>query len=253
METVDILGVNVSCAKAQSVLKLAEIWSRQDVLRTIYYVNTHCMNIAYEDRQYREVLNRADLVYADGIGVVWASQVLGGCRLQKTTASDWLDDFCAMASANGLRFYILAGRPGVAEKAGEELIRQWPDLLIVGAGDGFFERRGEVEVLLDLQKTSPHILFVGMGTPLQEKWVDKHRQDISAPICWGIGSLFDLVAGVEPWAPGWMCDLSLQWLWRLLVDPRNKWRRYLIGNPQFLYRIIYQSLSTRRDPGKKRS
>jgi N-acetylglucosaminyldiphosphoundecaprenol N-acetyl-beta-D-mannosaminyltransferase len=257
LEKVNILGVEVACLDLQAILDLVCEWSEHNTQAplgtkyTILYVNAHCLNTACADEGYRRVLNQADLVYSDGISVVWASRLLGGCELHKMTGADWIDDFASWAAstarsgASGLRIYILAGQPGIAERAGENLMKKYPGLQIVGACDGYFRQMSEAQVLQDIAGKKPHVLFVGMGIPQQEKWLAAHRQDIPTQICWAVGALFDYVAGVEPRVPRWMNALALEWLWRLMIDPVGKWRRYIFGNPLFAWHILRQKLSQR--------
>ncbi len=240
--TVNILGVKVACLDLPELLTIALAWSLEQTRRTIYYANAHCLNLAVDDFDYRQMLNRADIVYADGISMVWSSWFLRGCRLHKMTGADWINDFCALAEQNGLRLYILAGQRNVASLAKDNLLVRYPGIKIVGAVDGLFEEKSLTEVLEDIAQSNPHVVMVGLGTPLQEKWIAKHREQIAAPICWAVGALFDYVAEVEARAPTLMIRLGLEWAWRLLINPRIKWRRYVIGNPLFAYRVVCQRL-----------
>lgn len=242
LPTVDILGVRVSCATRNDVLQLPFEWSRQERKRTIFYVNAHCLNLAAKEPAYRTTLNQADLVYSDGISVVWAARWLGGCFLEKVTGRDWIHDFCAQAVQNQLRIYLLAGTQKIIEKAQQNLIHQHPGLEIAGARNGFFADAESAGLIEEINRTGPQVLLVGMGAPRQEKWLIDYRDQIQAPVCWAVGALFDYVAGEEPPVPGWLNWLNLEWLWRLLVDPIGKWQRYLIGNPLFLYRLLCQKI-----------
>jgi N-acetylglucosaminyldiphosphoundecaprenol N-acetyl-beta-D-mannosaminyltransferase len=243
LQTVDILGVNIACLDLPGLLEAALAWSREQTRRTIYYANAHCLNLALDDLDYRQALNRADLIYADGISVVWSSRFLGGCRLHRLTGADWVGDFCALAEQNDLRLYILAGQRNVARQAKDSLLQRYPGIKIVGVVDGLFEDQSPDQVLEDIARSSPHVLMVGMGSPRQEIWIARNREQIAAPLCWGVGALFDFVAQVEPRSPTWMIRLGLEWAWRLLVNPRGKWRRYLLGNPRFVYRVVRQKLA----------
>jgi N-acetylglucosaminyldiphosphoundecaprenol N-acetyl-beta-D-mannosaminyltransferase len=203
------------------------------------------MNVASRDAIYHTILNRGDLVYPDGIGVVWSGWFLARGRMQKSTGADWIEQFCQLAARHGWRIAIIAGRPGIAHRARERLIERHPELAIVGAYDGFFHEKSQRDVLRELAQTSPHVLFVGMGTPVQEKWIAAYRNALPVRICWATGALFDYVAGVEPRVPTWMNMLALEWLWRLLVDPMGKWQRYIVGNPLFITRVLLQKLGQR--------
>lgn len=245
-QTVDILGVGVACLSMQGLLDQVQGWVEEGSgAHTILYANAHCLNIACQDMDYHRVLNQADLVLADGVSMVWGGRALGGCKLEKLTAVVWLRSFCQRFANSGWRIYILAGRPGVAEHAQCNLARQYPGLNFVGSSDGFFRQKNLEQVLEEVAQLAPQVVFVGMGTPLQEKWLAAHRAEISAPLCWASGALFDYVAGLEQRAPDWVDALGLEWFWRLLEDPGGKWRRYLIGNPVFIYRILRQKMLRR--------
>lgn len=243
MKTVNILDVEVSCFKRNELLEQIISWAEEGTRKTITYVNAHCLNLSARQSNYRELLNQTDLIYADGVSVVWASRLLGGCPLEKITGRDWIYDFCALASQKKLRIYILAGKPGVVQHANANLTQQFPDLKIVGWHNGYLDKDSRTHVLQSIKETNADVLFVGMGAPFQEQWIAKHREEISAPVCWGVGALFDYVAGQEPPVPGWLEYLALEWLWRLVVDPLGKWRRYLVGNPLFLYRLFRRLLT----------
>jgi N-acetylglucosaminyldiphosphoundecaprenol N-acetyl-beta-D-mannosaminyltransferase len=240
MDKVNILGAPVTCAGKDLLLEQAQVWSRQRQARLITYVNAHCLNVAHTDPAYLELLKTADLVYADGFSVVFAARFLYGARLEKITGRDWIYDFSRMAAEADLKVYILAGRPGVAQKAGSRLRQAFPGLQIVGARDGYFIGCSEEEVLREIRELRPQVVLVGMGIPLQEKWLAVHRTEIQAPVCWAVGALFDYVAGFEPPVPYWLNALAMEWLWRLILDPTGKWRRYLVGLPLFALRLIRQ-------------
>jgi N-acetylglucosaminyldiphosphoundecaprenol N-acetyl-beta-D-mannosaminyltransferase len=156
------------------------------------------------------------------------------------TGADWIHDFCQQAQQVGLRLYILAGEPGIARLASDNLQNKYPGLKIVGCSDGWFSERSQSDVIHEINAASPHVVFIGLGVPRQEKWIAGRRKQIEAPVCWGVGALFDYVAGVEARVPRLMNLLALEWFWRLIMDPRGKWRRYLLGNPLFIYQVLRQ-------------
>lgn len=242
LPSVVVLGVRVHVLNVEELLSIACDWGNASTRKTILYVNAHCLNLAYNDPAYQETLNAADLVYPDGIGVVWGGSWLAGAKMQKITGADWIEDFCCMARDHSRKIYILAGWPGIARSAAENLMRLYPGLSIVGTADGYFLEKKESEVLEEIQRCAPHFLLAGMGSPRQELWLAEHRAELPVQVCWAVGALFDFVAGVEPRAPRWMKHLPLEWLWRFWMDPRGKWKRYLIGNPLFLLRLFRQKL-----------
>jgi N-acetylglucosaminyldiphosphoundecaprenol N-acetyl-beta-D-mannosaminyltransferase len=243
----NILDVKVACINREQLLLMVDEWAGQADKKTILYTNAHCLNVASQDVKYRELLNQADLVYADGVSVVWSSRLLGGCSIEKITGADWIDDYCSLAQGRELRTFILAGKSGIAQKAAKNLMVHYPKLHIVGVCDGFFEEGGadEAALIAEINRAHPHVVFVGMGVPRQEKWLAAQRTRIEAPVCWAIGALFDYVAGIEPRVPRWLDSIGMEWFWRLLVDPKGKWRRYIIGNPLFVYRVLHQKVAGR--------
>ena len=241
----DILGVRVHCLDTRRLMEIVRLWSGEEQRRTLYYAHSKSINEAYRDASFRAQLNSADLTYSDGISVVWAGKFLSGLPFRKTTGADWIYDYSRMAAQQGIRTYFLGSRPGIARQAAEILKEMHPGLLIVGACDGFFQEKSEAEVLLDIARTHPQVVFVGMGAPLQEKWIAAHRDEIQAPVCWAVGALFDFVTGAEYRVPAWMNKLALEWLWRFLIDPIGKWKRTLIGNPLFVLRVLRQKFLAR--------
>jgi N-acetylglucosaminyldiphosphoundecaprenol N-acetyl-beta-D-mannosaminyltransferase len=203
--------------------------------KTILYVNVHCMNVRNRDPAYAEILERADLVYCDGTGVRLGAHLVGLHIPERMTGADLIDPLCAQAVRHGLTLFLLGGAPGSARAAAQLLRSRHRGLQIVGTSHGYDVGP---EITAAINQARPDILLVGMGTPKQEKWIDRHRSELHVPVVWAVGALFDFVSGRIPRGPGWMTHHGLEWLCRLMVEPRKLWRRYLIGNPQFLWRIM---------------
>jgi N-acetylglucosaminyldiphosphoundecaprenol N-acetyl-beta-D-mannosaminyltransferase len=244
MQTVNILGVDIHCANLENILDTVFEWSQGEIKRSVFYVNAHCFNTAAIDNLYSQILTEADLVYPDGISVVWSSKFLGGCPLTKMTGADWIQDFCEFASSKKIKIYILGGKPGIADQAVKNLRTRYPKINILGFSDGYFIDKSNEQTITEINELGPHVLFVGMGTPIQEKWIFEMRNKINVPVCWAVGALFDYLADVESRVPEWMYSSGLEWLWRLMVDPAGKWKRYIIGNPLFAYRILRQKFGS---------
>ena len=239
---VDLLDVRVAGIDRTRLVEQVLAWAREGERRTITYVNAACIALATESPTYRTLLNQADLVYVDGIGIVWAGRLFGFRGLYKVTGRDWIDEFCRLSEASHLRLYLLAGKPGIAERARQVLENRYPGLVVSGTADGYFQAKTEDQVLTEMSNDPPHVLLIGMGVPAQENWVFKHQEQIPAIVCWCVGALFDVVAGVEQPVPQWLEKLGFEWLWRLKEDPRGKWRRYLVGIPRFVWAVIRSRL-----------
>lgn len=242
---VNVLGVSVCSLDVISLIDRVRWLIQQGGQHTVMYANVHVLNTAYTAPDFRAVLNGADIVYCDGAGVVLGARLLGHRLPGRMTGADWIHSLCACCAVEGLSPYLLGSQPGVAKRAAQKLIALYPGLHVAGAHHGHFhDTAGATEtVIAVVNAAQPDILLVGMGTPLQEKWIAAHRAEFDVPVAWAVGALFDFVAGVQPRAPRWMLDHGLEWLYRLLSDPRRMWRRYLIGNPLFMFRVLRQRIT----------
>jgi len=246
--TVDVLGAPVACIDLQELLHTALAWSGETGPRTLMYANAYALNTAAHEPALLEAWQAADLLYADGVSVVWAARWLYNQRLEKMTGADWIGRLAAQSAVLHRRWFIMGGAPGVAELAGLQLAREHPGLQIVGSYSGYFAEAETPHVLDLIRQARPDLLFVGLGTPRQELWLTRHRAQIEAPLCWAVGALFDYVTGMERRVPPLMNQLGLEWLYRLWVDPRGKWRRYVLGNPLFVGRVTAQKLGIGKQP-----
>jgi len=234
-DVVRFFGIPIDAIRLPDLLAQArEAVARRQPL-TILYVNVHCMNVAHADRHYASILNSADVVYCDGTGVRLGARVAGLHLPERMTGADWIDDLARMAATDEISLYLLGGVPGSASEAGEILQRRYPGLRIAGTSGGYELGAATIR---RINSARPDILLVGMGTPRQERWIAEHRQELDVPVVWAVGALFDFVSGRIPRGPGWLTEHGLEWLCRLAAEPGKLWRRYLIGNPVFLWRVV---------------
>lgn len=210
--------------------------SRDKAPTFITYLNAACSNIAADDPEYANILHSADCVYADGQAIVWAAKYLGEDLPERVNAGDFILQFCESAAANNLKLAMIGGRPGVAEKAATVWKSRVPDLNIVGTWDGFFHDGGET-VAEALALSGADILLVGMGVPLQEKWAWSRRQRLGVKTIWCVGALFEYYGEGRARAPVWVRRAGFEWLFRFVLEPRRLWKRYLIGNLRFVWRL----------------
>jgi N-acetylglucosaminyldiphosphoundecaprenol N-acetyl-beta-D-mannosaminyltransferase len=193
------------------------------------------MNVSHSDSAYRDILERADVVYCDGEGVRLGAWLAGQSIPERMTGADWIEPLCALAVREDLSLFLLGGEPGVADEAATILRARHPGLRIRGTASGYSAGSAAIQAI---NLCRPDIVLIGMGTPTQEKWIAAHRADLDVPVVWAVGALFDFVAGRIPRGPRWMTQHGLEWFCRLTAEPRKLWRRYLIGNPRFLIRVI---------------
>jgi N-acetylglucosaminyldiphosphoundecaprenol N-acetyl-beta-D-mannosaminyltransferase len=209
----------------------------EDSRHFVTYLNAACVNIAASDSAYRAILRQADGVYADGKAVVWASRWIGAPVPERVNAADFILRFCREAAARGKSVYLLGSAPGVAAAAGQRFMQETSGLQVLGAESGYFEQ-GDDAVVASIASASPDFLIIGMGVPLQETWAWQRRDRLNAQVVWCVGAMLEFYAGYRRRAPQWMCKAGLEWLFRLMIEPRRMWRRYLIGNIAFLWRVL---------------
>jgi N-acetylglucosaminyldiphosphoundecaprenol N-acetyl-beta-D-mannosaminyltransferase len=204
------------------------------------YVNAHVLNQSQEFPELRGVLQNADLVYCDGYGVRLAAQALDVEIPHRMTGADWIWDLATMCERSGQSLYLLGSEPGVSRQAGERLKARFPNLRIAGSHHGYFEIGSphDDRVVEDINQRRPDIVLVGMGTPRQELWVDHNAERLDAGVVWTVGALLDIVSGRVPRAPHWLADNGFEWIFRLAIEPGRMWRRYLLGNPVFISRVL---------------
>lgn len=250
VNTVDIFGVRVH---ALTVAELHQAFSEvidHNRRSLVLNVNVHCLNLAYDRPWLVDFLNRADLVYCDGEGVVLGAKLLNQQLPGRITLADWLWELAAYSQARGYSLFFLGAREGVAQQAAERLRERFPDLKIAGTHHGYFDKSPhgtENRQIIDLiNERKPDILIVGFGMPLQEEWLLENWPKLDAHIVIAGGAIFDFISGELKRAPMWMNDNGLEWLGRLIIEPRRLWQRYLVGNPKFLARVLKERVSGRR-------
>lgn len=242
IEKIRILNVGVSSLTRAELVELVVKWSLDSQKRTILYANAHILNLACNHPELQNSLNLADLVFADGVGVVWAARFLHHAVIEKLVCRVWVELFFSKAVQTQRKIFILAGKPGVAETAAQVIRQKMPGIQIVGTHHGYFRPEETQEIIFRVNSSQPDLLFVGMGSPHQEVWLTQNREQISASVCCAVGAYFDYHAGLEKPVPEWINQLGLEWFWRLALDPKGKWQRYILGNPRFIIRILQERL-----------
>lgn len=243
---VEILGVCVHPISRAILHTAVEYFIKSDRRGLVLNVNIHCLNLAYEHLWLRDFLNDAEIVFCDGAGVALGARILGYCLPERITYADWMWQLARFSQPRNFSFFFLGAQPGVANRAAIRLRERFPGLSVVGTHHGYFDKAvGSVEndaVIQQINSSSPHILVVGFGMPLQERWLLENWSCIEANVALTGGAVFDYISGELRRAPRWMTDHGLEWLGRLIIEPQRLWKRYLIGNPLFLWRVLKQSM-----------
>ncbi|MDM8516630.1 WecB/TagA/CpsF family glycosyltransferase [Desulfobacterales bacterium HSG16] len=245
LESILVSGIRIHVLKTDllydSVMDLVRGGGRQHL---VTYVNCHTMNSATDDPVLKKAYSKSAITYCDGAGVVIGAKILGRHLPERMTSATFIHDFCKKWQDEGIRIFFLGGLPKVAQKACEHLKQLYPKLEIAGFHHGYFQKNGTEEeaVISMISKARPHILFIGFGTPLQEYWAIRNEERLNANVIWPIGALVDYLSGQVSRCPEWMANHSLEWLFRFMIEPRRMFKRYIIGNPLFIYRILRERL-----------
>ena len=246
-----VLGVRIDALRSGELTDAVSRLVREHAHVLVLNVNVHGLNLAYENPWLRDFFNRAEWVFPDGEGVVLAARFLGQRLPARITFADWIWDLAERAERERYSLYFLGAKPQVAEAAAQRLRDLFPQLDIFGIRDGYFDKRrssdGNRQVVEEINRLRPDILLVGLGMPLQEKWLMDNWSDLDVKVALAVGGMFDFVSGRLRRAPKWMQRAGLEWLARLIIEPRRLWRRYVIGNPKFAFRLLRERLMLSRD------
>jgi N-acetylglucosaminyldiphosphoundecaprenol N-acetyl-beta-D-mannosaminyltransferase len=217
-----------------------------DYTRHVVTANAQFYVMAERLRRFRKCLERAEYVCADGFSIQLACKWLGKTAITRCPGVDLVRDLCKEGARHGLRVYLLGGAPGSADVSARILSDCYPGVEVVGTDCPplDFEKQPETlnAVLSRLAEARPQIVFVGLGAPKQEYFIDQHIRPLRISVAVGVGGTFEMISGRVPRAPGWIRHIGMEWSYRLVREPRRLWRRYLIGNLEFLFILTFRIL-----------
>lgn len=216
-----ILGARIHCVRLPDVLTLLEGFIQDRTPRLVVTADATALVIAHEDPEFHQIINDADLVTPDGIGLIWAAKRQGTPFLERVPGIDLAKHLVRLSHEHGYRLFFLGAAPGVAEEAARALTCQYPNAKIAGIQHGYFNEEQEPAIIGQIREAQPDILLAAMGMPKQEKWLVKHKQTLQVPVSIGVGGSFDVYSGRIKRAPRVFQKLGIEWLWRLMQDPRK--------------------------------
>jgi N-acetylglucosaminyldiphosphoundecaprenol N-acetyl-beta-D-mannosaminyltransferase len=232
-----LLGIPIANVTKKRALEM--IWTSMEgpSVSEMHFANAHCINVAAKHASYLSVLQQAKAVFADGTGIRKAGAKLNHPIVDNVNGTDLFPMICSECAKTDKKLYLLGGKPGVAEKCA-----QWANTyahreIIAGFHDGFFSEEQTSGVLDAINASKADLLLVAMGVPRQELWLHDNLANLTVPVVMGVGGLFDFYSGTIRRSPVWMRKLGIEWVWRLMMEPKRMWRRYIIGNIEFLLRI----------------
>jgi N-acetylglucosaminyldiphosphoundecaprenol N-acetyl-beta-D-mannosaminyltransferase len=242
-----ILGVNVVASSYGETVRRSVEWAAAGESRALFFANVHMVMEAFDDRAFREHLNRVDMVNPDGMPLVWALRALGVSSAERVYGPDATVAMLAIAEDAGIAVGFYGGRAEVLEALIHTVQRDYPRLKIVFRESPPFRRltaEEDAAVVDRMRDSGVRLLFVGLGCPKQEKWIIGHVGRVPA-VMFGVGAAFDFLAGTKAQAPRWMMRAGLEWAFRLMTEPRRLAGRYLRHNPRFVVLFLRQLFAER--------
>jgi len=246
-----VLGVGVSRINMSMALERLDKWIADRERQYVSVCTVHTVMECRRNEQLRRIVNAAGMTTPDGMPLVWLSRLAGHAFVSRVYGPDLMLAEMAASERTGHRHYFYGGRDGIAQRLAEVMRQRFPAVTIVGA---LTPPMASVDTLCNaetsetINKAAPDIVWVGVSSPKQEFWMSCMRPLLNAPVLIGVGAAFDFHSGNQRQAPRWMQRAGLEWLFRLISEPRRLWRRYLIDNPWFLFELARQKLGLKRYP-----
>ena len=242
---VELLGVPVHRTDVAAALDRITQFVEEGAPHQVVTPDSSALVRAERDPELMQILQSADLVTADGAGLVWMAKVLGLPLWERVSGVDLMDHTCELAAEKGYSVYLLGAAPGVAAEAAQKLQERYPGLTVGGTAHGYFDEGQEPEVVRAVAQAGPDILFVALGVPKQEKWIRRHLDELRVPVAIGVGGSFDVISGRVRRAPAFMRRWGLEWLWRTLRQPSRVPR--LLALPKFVWMTVMEGRRRRRE------
>lgn len=245
-ERSELLGLQFERAAMDPVVAQCLEWCRGP--RTSHIVvtaNASHLCMMRRDAELRHACQAADMAVADGMSVVWALKLLGRPVAERVAGIDLMNRLLAAASTEGLRVYFLGAKQDVLDAVVAHCATHHPGLVVAGARNGYFTPNDHDGLVDEIRASQPHLLFIGMPTPFKDVFCERHRDRLQVPLIMGVGGSFDVIAGVIARAPRAMQSMGLEWAWRLVMEPRKLWRRYLTTNSEFIWLVLRELIRGR--------
>lgn len=242
MKPYDILGTNFSLLSYTDVIARIQGWREKQQRHYITLTPPYSVLMCQRDNELKEATEGASLTLPDGVGIILAARILWYPHRGRLTGPTFMLRLCACGRAEGLRHFFYGGAPGVAEALAQKLKKSYPGLDVAGTYCPPFRECTPVEdaeIVRQINRTNPDIIWVGLGSPKQEKWMAQHVGQIEAAAMIGVGAAFDFHSGNVKWTPKWMRDMGIEWAYRLGKEPKRMWRRN-VNSFVFLAKVLHQ-------------
>ncbi len=235
-KSVKIFGVRIDCVDMDGAFNKFLALLNRERTSAIYTPNTEMIMMAENDREFKEVMNSADLVIPDGIGLIYASKIHNLGLTDRVPGIELMDRILKYCHTTRRSIYLFGGKPGTADLAGQKILEKYPNIVIKGIENGYFDQSDENRIINSINEAKPDVLFVALGAPKQEKWIAKNRRTLNAHVAMGVGGSLDVYAGNVKRAPVFFQKLGIEWMHRLLKEPSRIGR--MMALPKFMIKVI---------------
>ena len=242
----EILGLRIKDESLDCAADSIIFDACNSVKRKVFFVNAHCINVAARNEAYCSILHNAPFVYADGSGMAIAARLWGNGLENNVNGTDLFPILCEKVARENVPVALFGASPGIAKICAEHMEKMYPGLRVVWNHHGYVSREEQAGLIEGINRSGARILLVAKGVPLQELWIEENAPKLDVPVILGVGALFDFYSGTMQRAPLYIRKMGLEWLFRFLMEPRRLFRRYIIGNPQFLLRALKLKITETR-------
>lgn len=248
-----VLRIRVDAVDPRHAAELALSWIDAGAREYVCFANVHGAVESWRDRSLSPVYGAAGLTVPDGVPLVWLGRLRGHAGVRRVYGPDFTLRLSEALAARGGRLFLYGGAAGVAARLGDVLAARFPGLIVAGTLSPPFRaltREEDDEIVERINEARPDVVLVGLGCPKQERWMADHRDRLDAAVLLGVGAAFDFLSGTVAQAPRWMMRVGLEWLFRLVHEPRRLWYRYLVYNPLFMVLATVQLITGSPDAGE---
>jgi exopolysaccharide biosynthesis WecB/TagA/CpsF family protein len=238
-----LFGVEIDNVTMEDAVQLLDVAISQNGLTQVAFMNAHCFNIWHTDLDYQQTIDACDFVFGDGSGVKMGAKLAGQAIKDNVNGTDLYPLLCNLAAERGWRIFYFGATEDSNQRVVDNARRRFPNLKIAGQRHGYFTPANTDAIVEQICQSKSDILLVALGVPLQDVWIHQNKANLSSQIslAMGVGGLFDYADKQDegngiPRAPLWMGRLGIEWIFRLIQEPKRMWKRYILGNPLFLWR-----------------
>ncbi len=251
LQKVNVLGVSINAITIKGTLSKIQQWIETGERHYVSVCTVHTVMECQMNPSMRRAVNGAGMATPDGMPLVWLAKMRNQEPVERVYGPDLMLALCKLSDKLGYRHYFYGGTAGVPEQLAANLKNRFPDLAVAGTYSPPFRPLSDEEdkvVIENINNSKADIVWVGLGTPKQDLWMASHRQSLDAAVLIGVGAAFDFHTGKVRQAPRWMQNSGLEWLFRLFMEPRRLWKRYLLYNPWFLWLVFLQQTGLKKFP-----